>query len=189
LSEEAGNHGALARVAVCTALGEFEVAATASGLRSATPVRSAARVASGPPGGAALELARAAAGLLCRYGRGERARYEGPLDLAATAFHLAVWERLRAIPFGATVTYGEIARALDLPGEARAVAAAVAANPVCILIPCHRVVGADGALKGFAWGLDLKRRLLAHEGRATLPLLAEVWGAEVQGDGAQEPVA
>ena len=189
MSGEAGNDRALARVAVRTALGEFELAATARGLRSVTPVRPGARVGPEPPGGAALELARAAADALCSYAAGERARYEGPLDLVAPAFQLAVWERLRAIPFGATATYGEIARALGLPGEARTVGAAVAANPVCILIPCHRVLGADGSLKGFAWGLDLKRRLLAHEGRATLPLFAAARDAEAQDDGAQEPVA
>lgn len=190
MSGGAGNHGAMAREAVRTALGEFEVAATASGLRSVAPVRPGARVAPGPPGGAALELARAAADALCRYARGERARYEGPLDLAAPAFHLAVWERLRAIPFGATATYGEIACALGLPGEARTVGAAVAANPVCILIPCHRVLGADGALKGFAWGLDLKRRLLAHEGRATLPLFAAAREPDREGlSAAQQPLA
>jgi O-6-methylguanine DNA methyltransferase len=70
------------------------------------------------------------------------------------------------------MTYGAIAAALDMPGEARAVGAAVGANPLCVLVPCHRVVGADGSLRGFAWGLDLKRRLLAHEGSAAMELFA-----------------
>ncbi len=113
--------------------------------------------------------------LLRRYAAGERAPYAGALDVPAPEFQRAVWERLRAVPFGATTTYGELAAALGMPGEARAVGAAVAANPVCVLVPCHRVVGADGSLKGFAWGLALKRRLLAHEGGAALPLFA---GAE-----------
>jgi O-6-methylguanine DNA methyltransferase len=95
------------------------------------------------------------------------------LDLPAPDFHLAVWERLRAIRFGATTTYGGIAEALGMPGEARAVGGAVAANPICVLVPCHRVVGADGSLRGFAWGLDLKRRLLAHEGSGALSLFAD----------------
>jgi methylated-DNA-[protein]-cysteine S-methyltransferase len=60
-----------------------------------------------------------------------------------------------------------------MPGEARAVGAAVAANPACILVPCHRVVATDGSLRGFAWGLDLKRRLLEHEGASSLPLFPE----------------
>ena len=82
----------------------------------------------------------------------------------------AAWERLRAIPFGATTTYGAIASGVGMPGEARAVGAAVAANRLCILVPCHRVVASDGALRGFAWGLDFKRRLLEHEGNGSLSL-------------------
>ena len=74
-----------------------------------------------------------------------------------------MWRRLLAIPFGAQTTYGALAADLGAPGDARAVGAAVAANPVAILVPCHRVVGAGGALRGYAWGLDLKRRLLTHE--------------------------
>jgi methylated-DNA-[protein]-cysteine S-methyltransferase len=114
--------------------------------------------------------ARSAAEALQRYAAGGRARFDGRLDLEAPAFQRAVWERLRMIRFGATTTYGEIAAALGMPGEARAVGAAVGANPIAVLVPCHRVVGADGSLKGFAWGLDLKRRLLAHEGSAVIDL-------------------
>jgi O-6-methylguanine DNA methyltransferase len=121
--------------------------------------------------GALAHAALAADGLVC-YAKGHRIRHEGAFDVAGPAFHLAVWEHLRAIPFGVTTTYGEIATALGMPGEARAVGVAVGANPVCVLVPCHRVVGADGSLRGFAWGLELKRRLLAHEGSAVLPLFA-----------------
>jgi len=158
-----------------TALGEFTVVASARGLRAVTPVPEGARVVHNlpPANHAALAHACAAAEALRRYAAGERLRFDGPLDLDAPALHLAVWERLRAIPFGATATYGEIAAAVGQPGEARAIGAAVGANPICILTPCHRVVGADGALRGFRWGLDLKRRLLAHEGSAVLPLFAE----------------
>jgi O-6-methylguanine DNA methyltransferase len=173
MSGEAGNDRALARVAVRTALGEFEVVASEAGLRSVTPRPPGSSVPPGLDGGAAGAHARGAAEWLSRYAQGERARFHGPLDLEAPAFHLAVWERLRAIPFGATATYGEIAAALGATGQAQAVGAAVAANPTCILNPCHRVVGADGSLKGFAWGLELKRRLLAHEGSVTLPLFAD----------------
>jgi O-6-methylguanine DNA methyltransferase len=167
----------LARVRVSTALGEFTVEATARGLRRLTPGSGAA------PGGGpirppaddrqALAHAHAAAGGLRRYAAGEHVRFDGPFDLDAPALHLAVWERLRAIPFGETATYGEIAQAVGQPGEARAIGGVVGANPVCVLIPCHRVVGADGTLRGFAWGLDLKRRLLAHEGSGALALFAE----------------
>ena len=178
----------IARVRVSTALGEFDVEASGRGLRSVTPSRAGGRerewAASNAPGHggpddqAAPRHARTAADALRRYAEGGGARYEGALDIAAPAFQLAVWERLRDIPFGTTTTYGEIATALDMPGEARAVGAAIGANPVCVLIPCHRVVGTDGALRGFAWGLDLKRRLLAHEGRAALSLFAGVQGGQ-----------
>ena len=162
-------------VRASTALGEFMVRATARGLRAVTPVPAAsADACNRPPANhAALAHACAAAEALRRYAAGEPVRFAGPFDLDAPALHLAVWERLRSIPFGTTATYGEIAAAVGQPGEARAIGAAVGANPICILTPCHRVVGADGALRGFRWGLDLKRRLLAHEGSAALPLFAE----------------
>lgn len=166
------------RCRVRTRLGDFEVRASARGVRAVFPVggTGGGPVSDAPPrsgaamGGAAGPLALAAEALH-RYAEGGVAPFLGPLDVTGPDLHLAVWERLRAIPFGTTVTYGGIARSLGLPGEARAVGAAVAANPLCILVPCHRVVGADGSLRGFAWGLDLKRRLLAHEGRAPLPLI------------------
>ena len=81
-----------------------------------------------------------------------------------TAFQQAVWRRLLEIPYGRTVTYGEIAAALGLPpGSARAVGGAVGRNPISLIIPCHRVVGADGSLTGFAGGVERKTRLLALE--------------------------
>jgi O-6-methylguanine DNA methyltransferase len=165
------NGKAVVRLVARTGLGEFEVIASARGLRSVAPLRLGRTIAEHAPEGAALTHARAAAEALRRYAAGDREGYSGPLDLDAPAFLVAVWEKLRTIPFGARMSYGEIAARLGLPGEARAVGAAVAANPVCVLIPCHRVVGSDGSLKGFAWGLDLKRRLLAHEA-AALPLFS-----------------
>jgi O-6-methylguanine DNA methyltransferase len=173
-----GRASKVVRVRALTALGGFLIEATDRGLRAVTPIATGTseRVADdarrGPTPGDndAASHAQAAADALRRYALGENARYQGPLDLAAPAFHLAVWGRLRAIPFGATTTYGEIATALGMPGEARAVGAAVGANPFCILVPCHRVVAADGSLRGFAWGLELKRRLLAHEGSGALSL-------------------
>jgi len=90
---------------------------------------------------------------------------ELPLDIRATAFQAKVWESLRAIPFGETRTYLEIARSIGRPAAVRAVAAACGANPVSLLIPCHRVVGSDGRLHGYRWGLDRKKTLLARERR------------------------
>jgi O-6-methylguanine DNA methyltransferase len=91
---------------------------------------------------------------------------ELPLDLPGTPFQRRVWEALRAIPYGETRTYGQIAAALGLgPGSARAVGGAGAANPVSLLVPCHRAVGADGKLRGFRWQLERKRALLELERR------------------------
>ena len=86
-----------------------------------------------------------------------------PLDVKGTAFQWSVWEALRAIPFGSTRSYGEIARALERPSAARAVARACAANPVALVIPCHRALRGDGGLGGYRWGLERKKALLARE--------------------------
>jgi AraC family transcriptional regulator, regulatory protein of adaptative response / methylated-DNA-[protein]-cysteine methyltransferase len=86
-----------------------------------------------------------------------------PLDIRATPFQLAVWRELCAIPRGATRSYGEIALRLKQPRAARAVGRANGSNPLAVLIPCHRAVGADGSLTGYRWGLEYKRRLLESE--------------------------
>jgi AraC family transcriptional regulator of adaptative response/methylated-DNA-[protein]-cysteine methyltransferase len=87
-----------------------------------------------------------------------------PLDPVGTEFQKAVWRALREIPVGATATYGEIARRIGRPDSVRAVGAACGANPIAIIIPCHRVVGKDGSLTGYEWGIDKKRMLLEREG-------------------------
>src|SRR5581483_2144735 len=86
-----------------------------------------------------------------------------PLDIRATAFRARVWAELRRIPRGETRTYGEVARAIGAPGAARAVGNACNANPVPVIVPCHRVVAADGTLGGFRYGLARKRELLSRE--------------------------
>jgi AraC family transcriptional regulator of adaptative response/methylated-DNA-[protein]-cysteine methyltransferase len=86
-----------------------------------------------------------------------------PVDFRATPFQIAVWQQLCAIPWGETRSYGEIARRLGRPEASRAVGAANGANPLALVIPCHRAVGADGSLTGYRWGLEYKRRLLRHE--------------------------
>lgn len=91
-------------------------------------------------------------------------RFELPLDLSAgTPFQSTVWRALLDIPFGETRSYGELARAIDKPAAVRAVGAAIGRNPLCIVVPCHRVVGAQGALTGYAGGLDRKAALLRLE--------------------------
>ena len=107
-------------------------------------------------------LARAA-DQLHAYFAGERDAFELPLDLHGTPFQRAVWGALLAIPTGATSSYGAIAKALRAAAAVRAVGSAVGRNPLSIIVPCHRVLGSDGALTGYAGGLDRKRALLALE--------------------------
>ena len=93
-----------------------------------------------------------------------------PLDLRGTSFQQAVWAELRRIPAGETRSYAELAAAVGQPGAVRAVGSANGANPVAVLVPCHRVIRSDGTLGGYAGGLDRKRRLLAAETSAGMLL-------------------
>ena len=86
-----------------------------------------------------------------------------PLDVRGTAFQQRVWQALREIPAGSTVSYAELARRIGVPTGARAVAGACAANPLAVAIPCHRVVRNDGALSGYRWGVERKQQLLDRE--------------------------
>ena len=104
-----------------------------------------------------------AARQLAEYSRGERRVFELEIDLVGSAFELRVWNALRAIPWGRTRTYGEIAKAIGDSGASRAVGQASGRNPLPIFVPCHRVLSATG-LGGFSGGLDVKQRLLALEG-------------------------
>jgi methylated-DNA-[protein]-cysteine S-methyltransferase len=97
------------------------------------------------------------------YFDGELKEFTLELRLQGTPFQRTVWDQLRRIPYGETRSYGELARRLGRPGAARAVGAANALNPLSILVPCHRVVGAAGALTGYAGGMAAKAWLLAHE--------------------------
>lgn len=102
---------------------------------------------------------------LGEYFAGDRTDFDVELYPRGTEFQRAVWARLREIPFGATTSYGSVAADLGLrPGASRAVGAAVGRNPLCVIVPCHRVIGSDGALTGYAGGLDRKVWLLEHEG-------------------------
>jgi AraC family transcriptional regulator of adaptative response/methylated-DNA-[protein]-cysteine methyltransferase len=101
--------------------------------------------------------------------RGQEPSLDLPTDVRATAFQRRVWEELRKIPYGSTRSYGEIAQAIGRPSSVRAVARACATNPVSVVVPCHRVVRADGNLAGYRWGIKLKRDLLAKEAAAARP--------------------
>lgn len=98
-----------------------------------------------------------------QYFGGERMVFDVPLDLHGTEFQVSVWQALAEIPFGETSTYGDQAQRIGRPTAARAVGAANGQNPVSIVLPCHRIVGKDGSLTGFAGGLETKRFLLDHE--------------------------
>lgn len=105
------------------------------------------------------------------YFAGELTDFELKLDLQGTAFQRRVWQALLTIPFGDTRSYGEIAAQIGAPGAARAVGLANGHNPIAIIVPCHRVIGASGSLTGYGGGLDRKRSLLALETSRSCPML------------------
>jgi methylated-DNA-[protein]-cysteine S-methyltransferase len=108
---------------------------------------------------------------LAEYFEGRRRRFELPLAPAGSPFELAVWRALLEIPYGETRSYGELAARIGRPDAARAVGTANARNPIAVIIPCHRVIGADGSLTGFGGGLERKRLLLDLEaGVLALPV-------------------
>jgi O-6-methylguanine DNA methyltransferase len=107
-----------------------------------------------------------------QYFAGERREFTFPLDLRGTAFQLACWRALLAIPYGETRSYADIARAIGKPNAFRAVGMANNRNPIAIVVPCHRVIASDGSLCGYGGGLDVKRKLLELEGALSGSLAA-----------------
>jgi methylated-DNA-[protein]-cysteine S-methyltransferase len=101
---------------------------------------------------------------LAEYGAGTRRAFDLELAPAGSPFQQKVWAALTQIPFGETESYGHLAARIGYPGKARAVGAANGANPIALIIPCHRVIGADGSLTGYGGGLPLKKRMLEFEG-------------------------
>jgi methylated-DNA-[protein]-cysteine S-methyltransferase len=156
-----------------TPIGPLTLVATATALRE---VRFPNGRPVGPedgPADPAHPVLAAAARQLAEYFAGERRRFELPLDPQGSPFQRAAWRGLLTIPYGETVSYGEQARRLGHPGKARAIGAANGSNPLPIVVPCHRVVGADGSLTGFGGGIETKAWLLHHERRVAgdeLPL-------------------
>lgn len=102
---------------------------------------------------------------LDEYFSGRRHTFTIPLAPNGTEFQLAVWNALRGVPYGDTVSYAELARRIGRPSAVRAVGAANGANPIAVVIPCHRVIGSNGSLTGYGGGIERKQWLLAHEGR------------------------
>lgn len=140
------------------------VAGTAAGLIRVDfqggdrPVRCAAAWQEAPG------LLRHAVHQLQEYFQGQRQSFTLPLAPPGTPFQQRVWQELQHVPFGTTLTYRDLAQRLGMPQAARAVGHANGRNPLAIVIPCHRLIGSDGQLRGYAGGLTLKRRLLQHEG-------------------------
>ena len=106
---------------------------------------------------------------LAAYFAGRRQDFDIPLKTVGSPFQRRVWDALREIPYGETQSYGRLASRIGVPGSPRAVGVANARNPICVIVPCHRVIGADGSLTGFAGGLERKRLLLDLEA-GVLPL-------------------
>ena len=151
--------------AIATPIGDLTVVASARGVREVRWGREDADATAATVEAAAMateHLERAIA-QIGEYFRGERRAFEAALDLEGSEFQRLVWGELARIPFAETRSYGAVAAAIGRPAAARAVGAATGRNPAPVLVPCHRVVGAGGALTGFAGGLAAKRALLAHE--------------------------
>jgi len=151
-----------------TPVGELTLVASDQGLRAVvwpTSSLKRARVTGRPRRNSDHPILQTTTRQLDEYFAGERTTFDIPLDLDGTRFQVAAWRSLAQIPFGSTTTYGHQAAGLGIPTAARAIGAANGANPVCIVLPCHRVIGSDGSLTGFGGGLPVKRWLLDHEAR------------------------
>lgn len=127
-------------------------------------------VDTGPPPSAAAAVLDRTLAQLAEWFAGERMAFDLPLAPAGTAFQRTVWQVLLGIPYGATASYADIARRIGRPTAVRAVGAANGRNPIAIIVPCHRVIGADGTLTGYAGGLERKGALLALEARQAFAL-------------------
>ncbi len=150
------------RSVITSPVGPLTLAASASGLR-AVLFGAEAPASGGARNEAAAGILAQAEAQLASYFAGERLTFDLPLDPLGTPFQLAAWQVLRGIPYGTMISYGEQARRLGQPAAARAVGAANGRNPLSIVVPCHRVVGADGRLVGFGGGIATKRFLLDLE--------------------------
>jgi methylated-DNA-[protein]-cysteine S-methyltransferase len=118
------------------------------------------------------DVLRAAVAQLGEYFDGRRKTFDLPLELRGPDFHKRVWTALCDIPYGRTISYGQLAKTVGDPDAARPVGSANGANPIAIIVPCHRVIGADGSLVGYGGGLKRKQTLLDLEsGNITLPLM------------------
>ncbi|MFN3989081.1 MAG: methylated-DNA--[protein]-cysteine S-methyltransferase [Erythrobacter sp.] len=158
---------------VATSLGPVVVGASAAGVCWLSFERDARRFAAHFVGTPLIEdgarINALAAEVAAAIETPSPAMLEIPLDIAGTPFQQRVWRAVRAIPCGETRSYAALAKALDKPAASRAIGGANAANRIAVLIPCHRVIAADGTLGGYAWGLEIKAELLRREGARADP--------------------
>lgn len=145
-------------------VGTLLLTATERGLRSLDFVRQKGSLEVDPAWIPSEKALAPALAQVAEHFAGTRRRFELDLDLVGTPFQIEVWEALREIPWGETISYGELARRVGRPGGARAVGGANGRNPLPVVVPCHRVIAADGGLGGFSSGLPVKRALLRFEG-------------------------
>lgn len=163
-------HNSIVQTTVASPLGDITIAATDTGLaglwfsgQKHLPPELA--TASTWPSRADHPVLKQVSQQLAEYFSGARAVFDLPLDLSGgTAFQQAVWQVLLAIPTGGTASYGDVSRRAGSPAAVRAVGAAIGRNPISIVVPCHRVIGGNGSLTGYAGGLDRKTALLRLEG-------------------------
>ena len=164
----------LSRTTMSSPVGELTLIASPRGLRAVLwphELDEPDRLATADDGDpAAAGVLREAVVQLGEYFAGDRHEFDVPLDPVGTDFQRSAWMQLRLIPYGATISYGEQAKRLGDVRKSRAVGAANGRNPISIIVPCHRVIGANGSLTGFAAGLEAKSWLLRHE-QGTLTLL------------------
>jgi methylated-DNA-[protein]-cysteine S-methyltransferase len=162
-----GDTGELCLTTMQSPVGELTLIASPRGVRAVLwprELKEPAAIATMDGGNpAAAAILRDVVAQLQEYFDGERHEFDLPLDPVGTAFQQSAWGELRRIPYGETISYGEQARRLGDPNKSRAVGAANGRNPISIIVPCHRVVGANGSLTGFAAGVEAKAWLLHHE--------------------------
>lgn len=153
---------AKAQLKIKTLLGDLYLVASAQGLQSIFWTKSEAPLLTDPRSAEGKVLSQAQIQLQ-EYLQGRRKKFDLPLDMQGTEFQKKVWKELLQIPYGKTLSYKQLATALGSPQASRAVGTANGKNPLCIVIPCHRVINTDGGLGGYSGGLKIKGRLLQLE--------------------------
>lgn len=150
----------ISKLTVTTPIGLLQIIATDKAIVSATPTDHEENIVGNE---AANKLAQECKVELAEYFAGKRKKFDLPLKQEGTQFQKKVWQELKQIPYGETRTYGEVAKLMGHPKAARAIGMANHNNPILILVPCHRVIGADGSLTGYAAGIEAKKYLLEFE--------------------------